>query len=415
MVPDVTALPQAEARRGARLCAYRSRWIIWALALLGAASGIQAATLTADVETARAGVIGRTNQASVSITGTFRDERGLSGEWTDRGYPAVAVGDVGNNAACDGVNTPGVELSPTLRRYGYSLKGPTAGAVLLVYGTGSWTRQASGPDFDLTWQQRKIQGQVTYDSGTWYATWNQAPYGSQVGLNNKPGSTNGSSTTPAGAKVNCPTVGSGTSANFHWVPGSPRSSQLTAGFVVDAPAGGLAPGRYTLGRPVYMMDSAQQMTRTAVLADDVVVTVWPPACTLNAPTDISLTTDNPATTVTISAQCTAPEINQLSHELALSIRASGQSAVGQSGDPLTLAVAGSAGNIWIRGNWSATVPDCTTSDVYFDGRRGPVLGQVAPGQTVSFDTIPISFRLCHNNQAVPGEYTAQATLAIVEP
>lgn len=188
-------------------------------------------------------------------------------------------------------------------------------------------------------------------------------------------------------------------------------------FLVDAPAPGLAPGRYKSRSTMYARDFTRDGASPPLsrVLGDVVVTVNNYGCTISAPAQITMNNaERSVSTAQVVASCAdggAP--SPLPIVAWLTMKASGASA-GASADPQRLGVPNSRGSIYIRGNWSSTAPTCADSDMYFDSLDGISLGQVAPQTKMDFGVIPISFRLCTTEDVAPGAYTAQATISIVQ-
>jgi len=396
----VTALPQAEAHqqdasreRRAKGVAYRHRWAIWAMALLAAAGNAQAATLSAVVQAGRQGVVGFTDYVSSSVSGPLRD--GTPNP--EYGFPAVSMSEV----ECSNLSDPDLKKG-TSGVYGFSLIGPVEGAVLLVDGTGTWTRRLANAEV--------INGSVVFTAGRWTNTWTGSRSSGDSAQSNADG-------TSYKSYVACPnTFINGSS--FQWSKLASRSSALNVRFLIDAPEGGLLPGKYSL-TPLYHGDfsTVMQGDLSSILVDGVDVTVMNYGCTLSAPASIAMDSLNPDARILVGARCEDGAVKSQNTITAwLSIERSGVSR------PFTLhprALQMSDGNddFYITGNWYGSQAECiddTESDMYFDGRPGIALGKVSPGQSVNFGVIPLAFRLCEFDNSVPGEYTAQATLSLIQ-
>jgi len=384
----------------ANVSAYRLRWTI--LALVSATGNVGAEPLTAVVPAGRSGVIGATTNV-VSMLSGQEDSEGGTGYGV--GFPAVSV----HNGDCTSPKAPEAALG-SRGTWGFPLAGTTPGGVLLVDGTGQWSR--------IGLDGRAVNGTVVFLAGTWTNNWGPGSLNNRRSLNSdQAGLLNGN---PIGM-IACPTPAiddiSGANGLLRvFTPHTPRSSSLNVRFLIDAPAGGLAPGRYT-SPPVYHLDLLGRDTsgdKYRMISPGVIVIAANYGCTLTAPASVNLDNmDHLSTTIALAARCSDDAVSTEPLTAKLSAMASGTSR-GVSADPQQLGVAGTNGNLYLRGNWSATVPSCTASDMYFDGRDGLSLGQVLPGKNVDFGVKPVSFRLCTTPDAKSGQYTAQATISIVQ-
>jgi len=408
-VPEMTTtvLPQSKAyqedtsrvARRARVSAYRHRWAILALALLGGvADGTQAATLTALVQAGRQGVVGFTDYVSSSISGPLLNDAAFTD--TEYGFPAVSP----YTDECANIGNPQVKKG-TSGVYGFALKGPTEGAVLLIEGTGTWRRVVP------TLSDLVMNGSVVFTSGRWRNTYQGENWSiidgytqsDEYGLDSED-------------RVACPYALHET--HFRYSSKAISGSTLNVRFLIDAPEGGLSPGEYTLMDPLYHIDntSNNRGLRKKLLLDGVNVKVVHYGCTLTAPTSISLDSFNPDATIFVGAQCTDGAVKSQDPITAwLAIERSGVSR-NFSLFPDALQMSDGNEDFWIVGNWSSSQPGCNDneSDMYFDGRPGIALGKVSPGQSVDFGVIPLTFRLCYAEDGVSGEYTAQATLSLIQ-
>lgn len=359
------------------------------LALGCVACGAQAVTLTAVVQGGKSGVVGETGYVTSVVTGYL-----FSGnQFPFKGFPALMPAD----SNCLTISNNSNIAKGSSGTYGFLLSGPTPGAVLLVDGIGSWERKiVNGP---------VVSGTVAFTRGTWRNSWSSEVPG-QVST----ASTREGTASQGEAFVGCPNVHGIIYAVNLWDKFYDNNfSLLNVKFVIDAPVGGMAPGKYSLPAALYHYNS---YSAPQLLLDGVNIQVPNYGCTLTAPTTVSLDNGaNATSTITLVARCdagtTAPVMAWLS------ATASGSSA-GVATTPQQLCVANSSGNIFIRGSWSAAAPTCSASYMYFDGRNGYPLGGWNPGQPVDFGSVPISFRLCTTDDAAPGAYTAQATFSIVQ-
>ncbi|VEC01338.1 Uncharacterised protein [Cedecea lapagei] len=388
--------------------AYRLLWTIWAMALISAvfsATCEGAGELVMTVQSNTPGVGASTSTVSAQVTGTSPEVPVESG---DRGHPALFSGIPNRFSQCSTTDSQGISRAKN-GVYGFGVFGPNstdAAATLLVTGQGTWSRWANS---------RPRTGSVTFTRGLWTATtdWTQ----SWPGTNSSNG--NGTGFQGGVSYVMCPSMRSQNNAVVGqwdaWNSFQETSSSLTARFELDVPSGGLPPGRYSTKLPIYMLDSQNQGSSDSTLfVERITVISTPPACTISAPAAIDMSSSMDTATVGVGVRCEArgdkdtPPLN-----VGLAATASGKSKTATS-DPQQLGVANSNGAMYIRGNWSSTAPTCAASDMYFDGRDGPVLGKLISGQSADFGVTPVSFRLCTTPDVKPGEYTAQATLSVVQ-
>ncbi|VEC01340.1 Uncharacterised protein [Cedecea lapagei] len=386
-----------------RVSVYRLRWTILALALVSATGNVGAAPLTAVVPAGRSGVIGATNNVVSALSGRMSD---YGGAYELQGFPSVS-------AITDICTLPSDTEAALGSRgtWGFSLAGTTPGGVLLVDGTGQWTR--------IGLDGRALNGTVVFLAGTWTNNWGPGSLSNRRSLkSNQDGLFELTGALSGG--IACPVADADTGGAHGvrraFMPDSPKSSSLNVRFLIDAPAGGLTPGRYT-SPPLYHIDSdptEASLDLYRMISPGVVVTAAYYGCTLTAPASVNLDNmDHLSTTIPLAVRCSDGAEGPEPMTAWLSVMASGTSR-GVSADPQQLGVAGTNETLYLRGSWSATVPSCTASDMYFDGRDGLSLGQVLPGQNVDFGKIPVSFRLCTTPSAKPGNYTAQATLSVVQ-
>jgi len=179
----------------------------------------------------------------------------------------------------------------------------------------------------------------------------------------------------------------------------------------------MKPGRYTLGSPLYLLDSNQNDTKGAILADDIVVVTAMYGCTLTAPSTVDISSITSSSTMNVSVSCSdgSPNSNEKS-DVYLSFQASGVSIADfKWNSPQNLPVAGTNGKAFILGNWGK-IPsaDCKIGDVRWDGGNEQFIGTIKPEQNDFFAVQTIGFRLCSTDEIIPGSYQAQATLSIVQ-
>lgn len=395
--------PKAVTRR--RVSNYRWRWTIWAAAILASGQLAHATTLEAVVQGGRAGIVGSTSYVSSTLGPA---PLGPSGgrNMLSVGFPAITNlpdrcvsldfgGGAGTAIGSSGVN--GYQL----------LGGPTAGGVLLVDGTGSWSRR--------TQTGITVQGQVVYTAGAWRDTWTPI-----AAFRDNPRGMLASD--PNGLLFNyltCPSP-------VHVVINDPtldttyaRSSSLHVRFLIDAPNGGLSPGSYHLAGPLYHLDKDTSVagSLSRELLSNINITVANYSCSLNLDKNtLPLHYQGGVAPLAATVTCNdGTPTSSVPYNAVLTALAVGGSTSGASGRELH--PPGSPGTLNVQGQWyhnDGTFLNCDQANsdpVYFDGRDGPTVLTLQPGQTNMSKTQHLLFKSC--GTAPPGTYTAQATIAIV--
>ncbi|MGV3346229.1 hypothetical protein ACGVWS_11005 [Enterobacteriaceae bacterium LUAb1] len=378
-----------------------------ALIILGMFIGeeAQALMLTAVVQSGRSGIAGATAPVIASLSGMMdhgQDGSAIYGgisptaiTWGPLVYSCATTGSEGSRRSSTGV-------------WGLALAGPSEGGVLLPDGTITWSRKLA----DGT----TVTGMTTFIAGRWNMSW--APAVSIAGGPAGSASSHADGTYNAGTTTNnimCPYPGPQTIPV--WGTGL-RHSNFNVRFLIDAPAGGLKPGTYTL----WQNSAIHFSDNTGKPADSLNYDAADAVKIIAANYSCSLLTDSNALTfikggqetgqIKLTAQCSDSGGSAQGMAAWLIADAAGTSQ-GVSSNPNVLGVANTNGKLVIRASWSETLPNCTSSNVYFDGRDGVKLFDV-PVNGISGPRVqPVSFRLCDTG-AAPGNYAAQATFSIVQ-
>ncbi|MEA5217575.1 reverse transcriptase domain-containing protein [Enterobacter cloacae] len=384
----------------ARVSAYRLRWTIWAMALLGTTGGDAAVTLTAVVPAGQSGIVGATPTVTTSLSGPLGS--GLTNHVF--GFPAVSSATSRCAAGASVGDSPRGFIATPASGRGNS-------AILLVDGSGEWQRRNSTGEI--------VKGTVSAVRGVWSTTTTYPSSGDVV--------TSGSDTNGVFGSgfINCPYAAPTPSGGGLWDPDYIRSSSLAVRFMVYAPAGGLSPGDYNVP-PVYHGDysNVPRGDLSAILVDGIKITVMSYGCTLIAPTSVVFTgaagsVAGPEAVLNAGVVCadTAAGVGSPTPiDVTLSFTASGASwSERDAAQPQRLPVAGTGGIAYVLGGWGQVpAENCGGGDVYWDGRSGPTIGRVEPGQQGVVLNKNIFFRLCDSDKLAPGSYTAQATLSVVQ-
>jgi hypothetical protein len=203
-----------------------------------------------------------------------------------------------------------------------------------------------------------------------------------------------------------------------------RSSQAELKFFVDAPAGGLAPGKYTASISLLEAGRTPQTSVLISAGDTLTLKIKPYSCHIDVQPTVTLTSNEPNTEIPIKVNCAAPASNPANVTANVSFYAS---AAGFSASqfnpsvPQRLPVQDS--NMFIVANWgrsgSVMVPTCTgvgSQTLLFDGTTAveDLTTSLPPNYVVGWARY-IKFRLCPDNLAneTAGQYTARAIFSIV--
>ncbi|WP_127959205.1 hypothetical protein [Serratia microhaemolytica] len=386
-----------------------------------------AASIRAVVEAGRSGIVGSTTTVTGSLAGPSYYETIYSAS----GFPGIST----SGSGC----TKASELVAGFSQiYGFKLtgvaQGATEGAVLLAEGIGTWQRTLV--DTTNNFAEELLIGTVVFTKGLWINNFNSQFLGYSStssyddGLNNQQFS--GSST------IVCPTIfqkgNAGIMSGFEWKTNDDtRRSTLNVRFLIDAPSGGMRPGRYTSPR-LYFIDSGYDMIGNNLyqeLFSEVEVVVANYSCSINTQQQHNIELDQKTSTVAVGTTLwkTTQAVSVICNDNGgsesnitpwLSIIAAGKSA-GDNLEPLNLGVAGTDGLV-IRGAWDTTQePTCgpqaaaMANSMYFDGRDGVGLKEITVNSTnVNAEAKDIMFVLCKVDAVDAGDYEAQATISVVQ-
>jgi hypothetical protein len=235
------------------------------------------------------------------------------------------------------------------------------------------------------------------------------------------GETQISSTSDGGSSsgiIACPLV-----PKARWNSSYSRSSSYNVRFLVDAPAGGLAPGIYKLSAPpLYYLDLTDTVNSTGAryqsVGSDIEIKAADYSCSLSTDQNvINLSPDSPTATINLGVTCSKINGAAAAKSAWLYATASGVSTFIDGSSDQQLGVANSGGLMTIRGRWSATPPaNCSdsslTTAMHFSDTVGRNLGTIISSGLTT--TQSAAFRLCTTGNPAPGQYTAQATFSIVQ-
>lgn len=359
-----------------------------------------AADLTAIVVAGKEGIVGSTEVLTGDVTGP------LSGEGSDLSVVNSVGGFSFFTRQCQSTSSSFLGKGST-NVYGFRIvttTGAATGAVLLPHGLVTWERQL----LDNT----VVKGNVSYQQGRWVNSWSVPVAGQTQILSASDGVSSGTSV------VACPKV-----PQARWNSSYIRSSSFKVRFLVDAPAGGLAPGIYKLSAPpLYYIDSSDSANspggRYQNVGSDIEIKAADYSCTLSTDKSvINLAADLPTSAINLGVACSKLNGSAPAKSAWLYATASGVSTFINSGSDQQLGVANSAGLMTIRGSWSATPPaNCsdtnTTSTMHFSDTIGKNLGNIISSGLST--TQKAAFRLCTTGNPEPGAYTAQATFSLVQ-
>lgn len=297
--------------------------------------------------------------------------------------------------------------------YGFELTKPNgdgSGAVLVPDGTATWQRKIATGEV--------LTGKVVYDKGRWTNNWSP-PLGWGRYTSSK--SKNDGTSPYAEFNIFCPNLPP-YEYTSPWDYSYQRSSSVNVRFFIDAPAGGLPPGKYSFSYPIYHTDISPGITGTEAeaLADSVSVIVPNYSCSLSADKNsVDLNNFAPEATFNLRVQCQDDGSAGGATTVWLYTTSAGVSANINTGNLQMLGVQNSNGLMTLRGRWSATAPancnDSSLSDtLYFDGRDGIKTGDVAVNGRLT-KVQPVSFRLCTTGSPAAGaSYSAQAIFGVVQ-
>lgn len=385
-----------QTRRQLRLLVYRWQQTI-AVFIVGYVTNISmvnAVTLFAEIEAGRSGIVGSTEVVTSTLTGPL-------GESSSTG--PLGISSISQDPAICSLNFDSNTAIATSGVTGFTIKSidnNQFAGVLLADGTAKWKRKVKNGVV--------VNGTITYQQGRWTNTWWPAINGHTQSKSQNNGNSPYAQKSPF-----CPNVPEFTI----WDPSYERSSSLSVRFLIDAPPGGLRPGMYKFPLSIIHADYSLQIanTKTEPLVDMLNIAVKNYSCSIAAPSFVDLNDTSHTATMTFVVVCNNNQADvYYPVSTWVSMIASGDSANIGTRSPQELGVKGSNGLLTIRGNWSDKPPaDCSNSSMYFDGRDGIKLGEL-PSRPNMFWLKTASFRLCRTGSPPPGEYTAQATLWVVQ-
>lgn len=372
---------------------YRWRWAIWAGALCGLHLQSQAAELVATVPAHKSGIIGYTNYVTSNL---YAPNYGGPAGYPNEDYaPALSI-----TTKADGQCNSSIDWREgSTGVLGIPLLGPTSGAVLLPNGTGTWRRMKSN-------NGSPINGTLTYTNGTWTQSWTGGDRGTNS--SNPDGRTQSSYWSYPG----CPAIQTGSP----WEYASSRSSSYNLQFAIDAPAGGLSPGVYTVATSIIHGDVSYvgSATVSEPLSTSTQITVPDTSCSLDADkTSIPLTPELSTAILELTTTCTEGGVPvPVPFKAHLTANAV-QMSLGASADSWMLGTTAGTSGFGVLANWTTAPPSCsappTGESVFFDGREGPGVGTTQQSSSVNH----MAFRLC-GPLPPPGAYTAQMEVRVVQ-
>ncbi|ENS1097885.1 hypothetical protein [Escherichia coli] len=279
-------------------------------------------------------------------------------------------------------------------------------------GFSTWTRKMSNsPDI--------VTGMTTWTNGSWHMSWTP-----DIDI---AGHSGGNSSSPEGegpaGKGACPNPGSGTKVAGVFDATFLRSSTFKFRFAIyPSTSAGLSPGKYRFVKPLNLTDRAGTSSgdlKQSGFLDDINIVVANYSCSINLTNNnIKFDSLKKAETINATVICGDEPSNLSSESMSVLLAAEAAGAAkaeteaGPDGEWRELVVPNSNGKLTIVGNWGSTIPTCTSSDMHFDGRDGPVLGTINPGDVGRQFTQALSFAYCNDN-APPGIYQTQATIRVV--
>lgn len=411
-----------------RVSTYRWRWTIWAGALLVVAGTARADRLV--IPSGEGGVIAYTAQKTASFSRIYSIPAGTTAVGSPWGGACISS----TSTYCEyAANPTGVVAAPTTGAWGWAVTGgPTQGGVVIPVGTVTASRaldptqrQCSPPGIsevratmvlprDATGNGR-VAIEHSGDGGAW-GEFLRGSYELDHGAvpDNGGGAAYNAIQFVSSIVLGRPVWGSaGQQANGCTSNGI-LSSHFSVALALDAPPGGMLPGKYTTV-PIYAVDNltpTDPSNREQLLLSSLDLVVAATSCTLSADNAVvALSTPNPTATTNLRASCsysTSDVAGSPSVDVRLAAAPAGTSTTSSDSEAL---IPDGAPDLRISGAWSSTPPACGHGTVKFDGSDGPSLGTLKPGDLNFQRSQPVSFRLC--GSAPPGTYTAQAVFQVV--
>ncbi|WP_261804355.1 reverse transcriptase domain-containing protein [Serratia ureilytica] len=408
-----------------RVSTYRWRWTIWAGALLVVSGTARGERIV--IPAGAGGVVAYTAQKTASFS------RLMPAGNSRLGSPFAGVCVSSHTDSCPWGSTDGVD-GPTTGARGWAVTGgPTQGGAVIPVGTVTASRA-----LDPTQRQcfpsgnaevraimvlpRNASGYGGVDiehTGTWTGTGGEPLRSGYDLVRGQVPSTWATPWYNAIQFVNNITVGvplygyAGQQANGCTSTGV-LSSHFSVALALDAPPGGMLPGKYTTV-PIYALDNIlpdDPTNRYQLLLDSLDLVVAATSCSLSADNAVvALSTPNPTATTNLQTSCsysTSDPAGSPSVDVRLAAAPAGTSTTSSDSEAL---IPDGAPDLRISGAWSSTPPACGHGTVKFDGSDGPSLGTLKPGDLNFQRSQPVSFRLC--GSAPPGTYTAQAVFQVV--